>query len=261
MTGLPAASSLVVAREARAALRDPGPYVVLPAMPSLLMLVVFASLFDRIGRVGGLGELDYVAYLVPGVVVLVALLGAGATSSSLAGDVRGGYLERLRLLPFDMTAVLVGRLVLEALRLVPAVVVVLGAGFLLGARDVNDGLGVATVVVLVVLLGAAYSGVFLAVAAVTADPQTPFLLQPLGLPLAFLSTALVPTSVMPRWAETLASANPVTVVVDGSRAAMLGEVVSGEVGAALGLLGGCLVASTLLARLALARALTRGWAA
>lgn len=260
MTGFLRASSLVAHREVRAARNDPGPYLVLPALPPLLMLLVFVALFDRIAGVAGLGELDYAAYLAPGVGILVALLGAGATSSTLAADVRGGYLERLRLMPFNLAAVLAGRLAVEALRLVPAVLVVLATAFLLGARDVNHGLGVVTVIVLVVLLGTAYSGLFLAVAALTADPQTPFTLQPMGLPLAFLSTALVPLSVMPPWAEALASANPVTVVVDGARTAMLGDVVSGEVATALALLTGCVVASTLLAHVALARAVERGWA-
>ena len=47
------ALALVFRREAAAAGRDPGPFFVLPAMPALLMTVVFTALFDRISEAPG----------------------------------------------------------------------------------------------------------------------------------------------------------------------------------------------------------------
>lgn len=242
---------LVFRREAAAAGRDPGPFFVLPAMPALLMTVVFTTLFDRISEAPGYDGGDYDAFLVPGVVVLVALLGAGATSTNLAADLRSGYFDRLRLLPARPTAQLTGRLLFEATRLLPGTVAVLALGFAFGAQNRNGVAGLAVVAALVALLGAAYSGVFHAVAIRTRDPQTPFQLQPLGLPLAFLSTALVPQTVMPTWAETLARCNPVTPVVDASREALLGDVWSRELLVALAVLAGTLAVTQALARRAL----------
>jgi ABC-2 type transport system permease protein len=241
------ALGLVFRREAAAAGRDPGPFFVLPAMPALLMTVVFTALFDRIGQAPGYEGGDYDAFLVPGVVVLVALLGAGATSSHLAADLRSGYVDRLRALPVRPTAQVTGRLLFEATRLLPGTIVVLALGFAFGAQNRNGVAGLAVVVALVVLLGASYSGVFYAVAIRTRDPQTPFQLQPLGLPLAFLSTALVPLAVMPTWAETLARYNPVTPVVDASRAALLCDLWSHELLVALGVLAGAIVVTQALA--------------
>ena len=252
-----AALALVFRREAAAAGRDPGPYFVLPAMPALLMTVVFTSLFDRISEAPGYAGGDYDAFLVPGVVVLVALLGAGATSANLAADLRSGYHDRLRLLPARPSAQLVGRLLFEATRLLPGTAAVLALGFAFGARNRNGVAGVAVVVVLVALLGVAYSGVFYAVAIRTRDPQTPFQLQPLGLPLAFLSTALVPLGVMPPWAETLARYNPVTPVVDASREALLGDLWSQELLVASAVLAGAVVVTQALAVRALHTHLAR----
>lgn len=236
MTPVLRQSLLVFAREARQGAADPGPSYVLPMMPALLMTVVFTALFDRIATVDGFTGDSYDVFLIPGVVVLVALLGGGATSASLAADLRTGYLDRLRMLPINLGSLLAGRLLFEAARLLPGTLVVLLVGFAFGAEAHNGPVGVAVVAVLVVLVGVAYSGIFYAVAARTRDPQTPFTLQPLGLPLAFLSTALVPVAVMPGWAEALARANPVSVVVDGAREAMLGELWSTELVAALGVL-------------------------
>jgi ABC-2 type transport system permease protein len=241
------AAILVLRREAATASRDPGPFFVLPAMPALLMTVVFTALFDRISDAPGYEGGDYDAFLIPGVVVLVALLGAGATSASLAADLRTGYFDRLRLLPVRPALQLVGRVLFEALRLLPGTVVVLAVGFLFGGQNRNGLAGLATVVLLVSLLGVAYSGVFYAVAIRTRDPQTPFQLQPLGLPLAFLSTALVPLAVMPAWAETLARYNPVTPVVDASREALLGDLWSDELLLALAVLAVAIAATQGLA--------------
>ena len=232
MTAFAAQTALVFGRQARAAARDPGPFFVLPMLPALLMTVVFTALFDRIAEVAGLASTNYDEYLAPGVVVLVALLGAGATSSSLAADVQSGYLERLRLLPINVGSMLVGRTLFEGARLLPGVAIVVAVGFAFGAHAENGLAGIAVVVVLVALLGIAYSALFYIVAILSQDPQTPFTLQPVGLPLAFLSSALVPLAVMPAWSEAIARLNPVTIVVDGAREAMLGELLSEELLAA-----------------------------
>jgi ABC-2 type transport system permease protein len=255
--GGPTAVGLVLRREAAIASRDPGPFFVLPAMPALLMTVVFTALFDRISQAPGYEGGDYDAFLLPGVVVLVALLGAGATSASVAADLRSGYFDRLRLLPSPPAFQLVGRVLFEALRLLPGTVVVLAVGFGFGGQNRNGPLGLVMVVVLVALLGVAYSGVFYAVAIRSRDPQTPFQLQPLGLPLAFLSTALVPLAVMPAWAETLARYNPVTPVVDASRQALLGELWSHELLVALAVLAASIVVTQALAWRALHTHLAR----
>ena len=252
-----AALSLVLRRQAAAAGRDPGPFFVLPAMPALLMTVVFTALFDRMSDAPGYQGGDYDAFLVPGVVVLVALLGAGATSTNVAADLRSGYFDRIRLLPARPVTQLTGRLLFEAARLLPGTMAVLAIGLLLGGENHNGVPGLATVALLVSLLGVAYSGVFYAVAIRTEDPQTPFQLQPLGLPLAFLSTALVPLSVMPTWAETLARYNPVTPVVDASRAALLGDLWSHELLAALAVLAATAAVTQALAWRALHSHLAR----
>lgn len=246
---------LTFSRQAHQAAADPGPYYVLPMMPALLMTVVFTALFDRIATLDGFDGSDYDAFLVPGVVVLVALLGGGATSATLAADLRSGYLDRLRLLPIGLGSQLTGRLLFEAVRLVPGTVVVLTVGFAFGAEAHNGVAGVAVVVGLVVALGVAHSGLFYLVAIVTRDPQTPFTLQPVGLPLAFLSTALVPVAVMPGWAETLARLNPVSVVVDGAREAMLGDVWSTQLTTALVVLAVWIIGGQVLVRTVLNRTL------
>lgn len=238
MSHLVSRTSLVFARQWRAAIADPGPSFVLPMMPSLLMLVVFTSLFDQLADVDeystpGLTASDWDAYVIPGVVVLVAMLGAGYTSSSLASDLRSGYLDRMSLAGAGAVSHLSGRLLFEAVRLLPGVAIVTIIGFAFGAEADNGIGGVVVLVGLVALLGVAFTGIFHVVAILSEDPQTPFTLQPLGLPLAFLSSALVPIAIMPNWSGTIAGLNPVSVVVDAARNAMVGRLWSSELLAAI----------------------------
>lgn len=223
------ATRLILIRQTRAALADPGPSFVLPMLPSLLMLAVFTSVFDPIAGVDGFDTTGYTstswdAYVAPGAVVLVALLGAGYTSSSLAADLRSGYADRLRLAGVGVWPHLLGRLAFEAIRLLPGAIAVVGAGLLLGGAADNGLAGVSVTVALVALLGVAFTGLFSVVATLSGDPQTPFTLQPVGLPLAFLSSALVPLAIMPAWSRAVARVNPVSVVVDAARDAMIGEL-------------------------------------
>jgi len=111
MRGLLTGTMLVFARQAR---RDLGPFYILSMLPALLMTVVFIALFERIATLDRFGDTAYEAFLVPGVVVLVALLGAGATAWSLAADLRGGFFARLRLLGAPIGSQLLGRLLFEA---------------------------------------------------------------------------------------------------------------------------------------------------
>lgn len=205
------------------------------------MLAVFTSLFDSLTQLADYNTDAYTAgswdaYVVPGVVVLVALLGAGYTSSSLASDLRSGYIERLTLTGVATGPHLAGRLIFEAVRLLPGLAIVAAVGFAVGAEADNGIVGVALLAGLVSLLGVAFTGIFYIVAIKTEDPQTPFTMQPLGLPLGFLSTALVPLAIMPGWSQTVARINPVSVVVDAARNAMIGDLWSAQAGAAFAIL-------------------------
>jgi ABC-2 type transport system permease protein len=212
---------------------DPGPAYVLPAMPPLLMVVVFTALFDRIAQAPGFGAGEYIDYLLPGAVVLTALLGAGFTATYLIQDAAGGFLDRLRLLPSSPAAVLGGRQAFEAVRVLPAAVVVTATCVALGAPIGGGAVGLVACLVLVALLSAAFAGVFYVAGLATRDPQTALALQPVGVLVGLVSTALVPASVTAAGLADVAAANPVSAIVDGARASLAGDVVSGEMAIAV----------------------------
>ena len=246
-------TALLFGRSVSEGRRDPGPAYVLPAMPPLLMMLVFTALFERIAERPGFGPSAYVDYLLPGAVVLTALLGAGFTATYLVQDAVGGYLDRLRLLPTSRVALLGGRQAFEAVRVLPAALVVTAAGVALGAPIDGGIAGLATCLLLVALLSAAFAGVFHLAGLATRDPQTALALQPVGVVVGLVSTALVPASVTASGFSEVARANPVSVVVDGARASLAGDVLSTDVAFALAIS----VAGIVLTQLAVARLLGR----
>lgn len=215
--------------------RDPGPAYILPAMPPLLMVVVFTALFGGIADTPGFDAGEYVDYLLPGAVVLTALLGAGFTATYLIADATGGYLDRLRLLPISLGAVLGGRQLFEAVRVLPAAILVLATCVALGAPVSGGVAGVLACLILVGMLSAAFSGLFLVAGLATRDPQTVLAMQPVGVLAGLVSTALVPASVVASGLADVARLNPVSAVVGAARDALSGDVLSPDVALALGI--------------------------
>jgi ABC-2 type transport system permease protein len=247
-------AALLFRRSVAEGQRDPGPAYVLPAMPPLLMVLVFTALFDRIAEGPGFGSGEYVDYLLPGAVVLTALLGAGYTATYLVQDAIGGYLDRLRLLPTSRVALLGGRQAFEAVRVLPAALVVTAAGVALGAPIDGGIAGLAACLLLVALLSAAFSGVFHVAGLATRDPQTALALQPVGVLVGLVSTALVPASVAASGFSDVARLNPASVIVDGARASLAGDVLSSEVAFALAISAAGIVLTQLVVVRQLARA-------
>jgi ABC-2 type transport system permease protein len=213
--------------------RDPGPAYVLPAMPPLLIVVVFTALFDRIADAPGFGTGAYVDYILPGAVVLTALLGAGFTATYLVRDAVGGYLDRLRLLPTAPGAVVAAGQAFEAVRVLPAATLVMAVCAALGAPIAGGVAGAVACLALAALLSAAFAGLFCAAGLATRDPQTALAMQPVGVLVGLVSTALVPAPVAADGLSDVARLNPVSAVVNGARAALAGDVLSADVAFAL----------------------------
>jgi ABC-2 type transport system permease protein len=116
---------------------------------------------------------------------------------------------------------------------VPGVAAVMSVGLLFGGALPNGLPGALVITLIVMLLSAAYAGLFYVVAIVTEDPQTPLNLNPVGIVLSFMSTAFIPQAALPDWVDRIAGFNPVTFIVDGARAAMIGDLTSSTVATAV----------------------------
>ncbi|WP_151484747.1 ABC transporter permease [Streptomyces albicerus] len=258
LTAATGPSSAVFARSVREGLRDPGPALFLPALPPLLLVIAMTSLFGRLNGVIAFPTGSFKEFFVPGAIMIVAIAGGGFTSAQVAEDLRSGFIDRLRLQVRGPLILLLGRFGFEAIRIIPGVAAVLCVGLLFGGALPNGLPGALVITLLAMLLSAAYAGLFYIAAIVTEDPQTPLNLNPVGIIVSFLSTAFIPRAAMPSWADTAAGLNPVTVIVDGARAAMIGDLTSATVAAALAVATAGVAISVVASGAVLNRKLSRG---
>ena len=209
-------------------------------LPQLLVFstiqpVIFVLLFRyAFGGAINTGSVPYVDYLMPGIFAQTVAFGAMGTGIGLAADAQTGLIERFRSLPMARSAVLAGRILSDVVRNVFVVALMCAVGFAVGFRLHTSAGGLLAGVVLLLLFGAALSVVFamvgLSVPNAEAAQAAAF---PVLAPLVFASSAFVPVRTMPGWLQAFADNQPVSVVVDATRALVIGGPAAGHVGQSL----------------------------
>jgi ABC transporter DrrB family efflux protein len=187
----------------------------------LLWLLLFGFLFER-ARPAQLGQLRYLDYLAPGIGAMTVLFGASQSGIGWIRDLQTGFLARLLRTPASPAAVLFGKLLADALRLMLQAVLVLLLGIAFGAR--------VSIHLAYLPWGLACLGLFaLGFAALSSFVALRFGLQEamaayvhvVNMPLLFTSTALIPRENMPAWLAAIGRWNPLSLAVDAWRGAVL----------------------------------------
>jgi ABC transporter DrrB family efflux protein len=192
-------------------------YTIQPVMFVLLFVYVFGGAIDS-------GPFDYVDFLMPGIIVQSIAFGGFVTALGLTEDVHKGLIDRFRSLPMSRAAVLAGRTSSDVLLNCLSLVVLLAVGFIAGFNFIDSDAGqVALGIVLLLLLGYAFSWIFALIGLIASSPETAnsfgFMLI---FPLTFASSAFVPAESMPDGLQQFAEANPFTTWVDAVRSLWIG---------------------------------------
>ena len=192
--------------------------VVQPTIFTLLFRYVFGGAIPTVGFPGG-----YVDYLLPGVIGQTAAFATMATAISLAIEAQKGVIDRLRVMPIARSAVLLGRLAADGVRMLITLVVIIGVGYAVGFRF-QDGAGSA---IAMIALAEAFGltlccvSMFIGLALRQEEAVPAFGLIWL-FPLTFVSSAFVPVITMPGWLQAFAVNQPVTHVINALRSLALG---------------------------------------
>ena len=218
--GLDDAIAMAV-RDVRRMLRAPD-QVVFTLISPIMFTLLFRYVFG--GAIKGLGDINYVNYLIPGIAVQTAIFTSGNTGFALAEDRSKGFVDRLRSLPMARSAVLVGQVAAVALSNVVGLFIIVIVGLVVGFRPHSvPGLifGFAILLAFSVATSLLFALVGLYASSSQAVNAATF---PLIFPLTFASSAFVPTSTMPTWLQAFANHNPVTIVINAVRDLTLGTV-------------------------------------
>jgi ABC-2 type transport system permease protein/oleandomycin transport system permease protein len=214
-------------------------YVRLPelAVFSTIQPVMFVLLFRYVfGNSINLSDpsINYVDYLMPGIIVQTAVFGAAATGIGLAEDLQKGLIERFRSLPMARSAVLAGRTLADAVRNVFVMVLITAVGFAVGFRIHGGVPAYLAALALILVFAFALSWVVATIGLGASNGEAAqAAIFPLLFPLTFASSAFVDTSFMPGWLQAFAEHQPVTITVNAARDLVLGQPVGWGVVASL----------------------------
>jgi ABC-2 type transport system permease protein/oleandomycin transport system permease protein len=218
--------------------------VVQPVMFTLLFRYVFGGAI-KTGVPGG-----YVDFLMPGVIGQTAAFASIGTAIALALEIQRGVIDRFRSMPMARSAVLIGRLTADGIRMLVTILIILAVGYAVGFRFHGGVLGAVGMVLLALAFGLTVCCVSAFIGLAIKDEES---VQAFGLiwlfPLTFVSSAFVPIGSMPGWMQAFAKHQPITLVIDSMRALSLGRPVGDELWqAALWLLAVLLVFGPLAVR-------------
>lgn len=198
----------------------------------LVMIFVFVYIFG--GAANGGERASVVLYAIPGVVVQGALVATTATGLNLFTDLDNGVFDRLRALPIARSAVLTGRILTDAVGVAIAAVASLLIGYAFGFRVATGpfqaiaGLLVVTGFAMAVSVASAYLG--LVAKSVTGIQLLGFAVF---IPISMGSNAYMSPEAAPGWLRAWIEVNPVSHLVSGLRAMMLGGAYTARLGTEL----------------------------
>ncbi|MCX5077874.1 ABC transporter permease [Streptomyces sp. NPDC060334] len=205
----------VAGRRLRHLRRAPGRFLGITLNPLLTMLVL-GFLLEKSLVLPGNG--DYQEYLFAGAVVQGGLAGVGPTAIAVAGDVRGGVIDRFRSMPVSRASVLFGHTLADFLVGLGGLVVVALFGLLLGWRPHTGPAGILAGFALVATFNYVMLWVGVVLGLASRSLETISSLTPLVVTvLPFLSGAFLAPENLPVGLRTVAEWNPVTAVARACR--------------------------------------------
>jgi ABC-2 type transport system permease protein len=221
-------SATMVRRSIRRMRRYPSLTIFIAAIPVVLLLL-FVYVFG--GALGaGIGGIQpaavsrdaYLAYVVPGI-LLMTVTGVGqGTAISVAMDMTSGIIARFRTMAIARASVLAGHVLGSVIQTVLALAIVVVVAVVIGFRPTTGPVAWAAAFGLLVLVAFALSWLSVAFGLATDSVETASNTPMVFMLLLFLSSAFVPTASMPEPLRWFAEHQPFTPIVETLRGLLVG---------------------------------------
>jgi ABC-2 type transport system permease protein len=222
----------------------------------LIFLLLFSQVFGKLDQLPGFAYDSYLQFLVPSIVALTALNSAFQSGIGMVSDIEDGMLDKFLIAPIRRSSILLGKVFADATRAAAQGTVIVLVALAMGARIETGVGGVAAMIVLAALFGIAWAGLSNIIALRTRNGELTMIVGILiTFPVLFLSTAFMPSILLPDWLDTVSAFNPITYIVEALRALVNTGWDWGAIGRALGVTGGLAVVTFTGATLAFRKAI------
>ncbi|GHA32099.1 ABC transporter permease [Streptomyces anthocyanicus] len=194
-----------------------------PVMLLLLFVYVFGDAMSAGIGGGGADRAAYIAFIVPGLVLMTIGSTTVGTAVSVSNDMSEGIVARFRTMPIHRGSVITGHVVGSVLQSVVSVVLVGAVAAAIGFRSTD-----ATVLewlaafALVALFATALTWIAVGMGLISPNAEAA---SNNALPLIFLpliSSTFVPIDSMPGWFQPIAEYQPFTPAIETLRGLLLG---------------------------------------
>ncbi|WP_371476932.1 ABC transporter permease [Kitasatospora sp. NBC_00315] len=194
-----------------------------PIMLLLLFVYIFGDTMSA-GLGGGADRSAYIAYIVPGLLLMTVGSTVVGSAISVSNDMTEGIIARFRTMSIHRPSVLVGHVVSGVLQSVASVVLVGAVAVAIGFRSTDAtvlewlaAFGVLALFALALTWIAVGMGLVSPNAEAAGNNAMPLILLPL------LSSAFVPVHTMPGWFQPIARYQPFTPAIETLRGLLLGS--------------------------------------
>jgi ABC-2 type transport system permease protein len=217
---------VVFQRQMRILLRNPV-WVVFGLTQPIIYLVLFGPLLKKVSG-GGLGGDNSWRIFVPGLLMQLAIFGAGFAGFGIIQELREGVIDRQRVTPARRLSLILGRTLSNTVTIAVQGTVLIAVAIPFGLDPSWGGVTVSLACICVLAIGISAASYAMGLILKDEDAFAPFI-QGVSLPLLLLSGVLLPMSLAPGWLSTASKVNPLTHVVDGTRSLFRGDFGDGDV--------------------------------
>ncbi|MEU1473168.1 ABC transporter permease [Streptomyces sp. NPDC005761] len=191
----------------------------------IMMLLLFVYIFGDVmsAGIGGADRSDYIAYIVPGILMMTIGSTVIGAAVSVSTDMSEGLIARFRTMAVYRGSVIVGHVVGSVLQVLASLLLVGAVAVAIGFRSTDaTALEWLAAVGLLALFATALT--WIAVGMGMASPNAeaagnmamPLILLPL------ISSAFIPADTMPGWFRPIAEYQPFTPAIETLRGLLLG---------------------------------------
>ena len=195
-----------------------------PIMMLLLFVYIFGDVMSAGIGGGGSDRSDYIAYIVPGILMMTIGSTVIGAAVHISMDMTEGLIARFRTMSVYRGSVLIGHVIGSVLQSVISVVLVGAVGVAIGFRSTDaSALEWIAAFGLLVLFALALTWIAVGMGLVSPNAEAA---SNNAMPLIFLpliSSTFVPVDAMPGWFQPIAEYQPFTPAIETVRGLLLGS--------------------------------------
>jgi ABC-2 type transport system permease protein len=199
-------------------------FVAISLLQPIVWIVMYGQLFGRVVELPGFHATSYIDFITPGIVVMSALFSSSLTGIGTVNDIDRGVMDRFLVSPASRAAIIIGRLLNQAIVAIIQSLILFAIAALMGARYPGGLVGLVVLLIAAILLAVPFAALSSTLALVFKKGETVIgAVNFFLLPLTFSSSVFMAQGLMPHWMQRVSEFNPVNWSVTAGRAALAGS--------------------------------------